>query len=133
MNTLNTAVLKPVPVPRDLAKWTRKSPFSRTLNDQVEEIHRALMDQEHEDYITFLDAVHDSQAVEGSLAIDNSKAAEIIRNYALDAEHPNSYLAKQKLATIVKSLGVVLRRYNQSRVERRNTVSGQTVATDHGE
>jgi hypothetical protein len=72
-----------------------------------------------------LTAVYDEQAVEGSLAADNIEAARMIREKAKTIEDHS--LAHEKLATISKSLGVVLRRYHLSRKERRQIVDGQVV------
>jgi hypothetical protein len=111
----------------------RKSEAKRTLNDQVEEIHLALYDK-HDKYTEYLYAVYDEQAVEGSLAADNFKAAEIIRDEA--RKRDNVEVARQKLATLVKCLNVVQRRYTGcSRKERRNMIGGQVLSepTNHNE
>ena len=42
---------------------------------------------------------------------------------------PGNPLQKEKLATIVKALRVVLRRYQMSRKERRQTMDKQSLAT----
>jgi hypothetical protein len=46
------------------------------------------------------------------------------------ATKENSPVAREKLATLVKSLGIVLRRYGLSRKERRQTVAGEIVQND---
>jgi hypothetical protein len=115
---------KPIPLPSKIDDWARKVKSSRTLNDHVEDIHRALWDT-NPDYCRLLEAVWDSDAVEGSLAIDNSLAAMMLRDAA--KEVPGNMAAGKKLDTLVKSLNVVLRRYENSRRERRDTVSGQRV------
>jgi hypothetical protein len=104
----------------------RRNQTLRTLNDQVEEIHLSLY--ENEEYMAFLYAVYDEQAVEGSLSTDNTEAARIIRNRS--RETGNVEVGRQKLATIAKSLGVVLRRYGQDRKTRRNTVHGEVVPNE---
>lgn len=123
--------IKPLPpqLPDNIDGWTRKLKAERTLNDQVEDVHRILVDDES--YLKLLYAVYDEQAVEGSLSADNIMAAEMIRDKAkkMGAEE----LAGEKLATISKALGVVLRRYGSSRKERRHTVGGQTVPGDNGD
>jgi len=103
----------------------RKLKSKRTLNDLVEDIHLSLV--EDGKYIGFLDAVYDEQAVEGSLAADNLEAAHMIREKAIKI---GSDIAKAKKATIAKSLNIVLRRYEWSRKERRNTVDGEVVRTE---
>ncbi len=120
----------PPPLPERIADWERVVETERTLNDLVEDVHRLLVD-ENEVYRKYLYAVYDEQAVEGSLAIDNGKAAEIIRLKAQSVG--NTEVASQKLATIVKALNVVLRRYNKSRKQRRNMIHGEIVSNDDSE
>ena len=98
----------------------------RTLNDIVEEI--ALNLYRTEKFRRFNDAVYDEQAVEGSLAADNVMAATMIREEAKRLQRPEA--AEQKLATLSKALGVVLRRYKASRKQRRNMVGGKVVPED---
>ncbi len=112
----------PATVSEMLARKTMKP--IRTLNDYVDDIHVALWESNSE-YVKLLDAVYDEDAVEGSLAIDNAKAAELIRDYA--KHNGIAYVAGKKLATIVKSLNVVLRRYHITRKERAVMVDGETV------
>ena len=123
---------RPDPLPARLEDWKRNIKIDRTLNDYVEDAHCALLtsDEDGERYRALLDAVYDEDAVEGSLSVDNALAAQMIRNHATD-QNPKHLLASKKIATISKSLGVVLRRYNYSRAERRNTVGG-TVVPGHG-
>ena len=99
-------------------------PLKRLLNDMVEELHTKCY--ETEKYRIYLDGVWDEQCVEGSLAADNFKAAEMIRERAIKDGSP---VKNEKLATIVKSLGIVLKKYGLSRKERRQTVDGEIVPT----
>lgn len=119
------ANLKPLPdqLPSKLEDWHRKLKAERTLNDQVEDIHRMLC--EEKDYLAYLYAIYDEQAVEGSLSADNIMAATMIRDRSKKID--GSEVASEKLATIAKALGVVLRRYGASRKERRQTVGGEIV------
>jgi hypothetical protein len=100
----------------------RKLKSKRTLNDLVEDVHLTLV--EDPSYVAFLNAVFDEQAIEGSLAADNLEAAHMIRERA---KKIGSDLAREKKATIAKSLGIVMRRYEWSRKERRNMVAGEIV------
>jgi hypothetical protein len=118
----------PPPLPSNIGDWQRAAKSDRTLNDQVEDIHRVLV--EDADYRSYLRAVWDEQAVEGSLAADNIMAATLIRNKAKMVE--GSDVGKEKLATIAKALGIVLRRYRASRKERRHMVHGEVVDGDNG-
>src|SRR4051794_9995952 len=118
--------LKPLPpalpATREDFLQHRKITRDRTLNDMVEEMHLLIIDDEN--YQRLLWAVYDEQAVEGSLSTDNVKAAELIRD---KARAMGSLVQHEKLYTIVKCLGHVLRRYGLSRPERRNMVAGKRV------
>ena len=125
---------KPLPpaLPATIDGWIRQIKTDRTINDEVESIHLQLLDdEEHGDrYDQLLYAVYDEQAQEGSLSCDNCLAAMLIRDTAraTSESHP---LTREKLATISKSLGVVLRRYNQDRRYRRDRVDGELVAPNN--
>lgn len=111
-------ILKAVPLPATVDDMLarRTNATNRTLNDFVDDIHKVLWSRNNSEYRALLDAVYDEDAVEGSLSIDNAKAAELIRDHAKKAEI--DYIANKKLATIVKALTVVLRRYKMTRKER---------------
>ena len=110
--------LRTVPLPATVEDMIarRNTTPNRTLNDYVDDIHKALWSRYSAEYRALLDAVYDEDAVEGSLSIDNAKAAEMIRDYANRSDIP--YISSKKLATIVKALNVVLRRYKMTRKER---------------
>ena len=93
----------------------RKTKSKMTLNDQIESIHMSLWEEPA--YKRYLDAVYSEQAVEGDLFVDDIEAARMIRAYA--KEKGVTYVREQKLATIRKSLLVVLRRFGTTRRERR--------------
>lgn len=124
----NTTIrLAPEPLPATQEEMlARKSMKAMTLNDYVDQIHVVLFPQNAE-YTKLLDAVYDEDAVEGALSIDNMLAAEMIREYA-SKDNRVPYVAGKKLATIVKSLGVVLRRYHMSRKERSVSIGGERVS-----
>jgi hypothetical protein len=124
----------------------RKYSMNYTLNDRIEAIHLMLMPDEdaaapdpddekavqmadyQEQYYLYLDAVYDEQSIEGKIAADNQEAARIIRLVAKDPMLGNdAYVGSQKLITIVRSMGVVLRRYNMSRTDRAHSVDGEIV------
>jgi len=131
--SIASRALKPRPqdLPAVLDDWQRFLKTQRTINDLVEDAHRALMESDKSvKYCSFLNAVYDEDAVEGSLAADNIESARMIREWANDSE--SNELAQKKLATIAKALGVVLRRYHFSRKERRLTVGGEIVSANDG-
>jgi hypothetical protein len=121
------------PVPAKWEDWARKVPFTRTLNDMVEELHIFLFNSESDpkyaelstEYRGYLDAVYDEQAVEGDTRADDHEAARIIRKVASERGSP---VARQKLSSIRKALNTVLSRYGQSRRQRRSSVGGVVVA-----
>jgi hypothetical protein len=119
---MNTVLKDAPPLPAKISDWVRKIKTDRTLNDLVEEIHRDLVPNDK--YLALLRAVHDEQAVEGSLSADNLMAAHMIREAA---EKRGSSVANEKLSTINKALGVVLRRYGADRKTRRQMVDGEIV------
>jgi len=132
MTTTSTARVphpRPPELPANIDHWERQIQAERTLNDLVEDIHRALV--ENDQYRRFLYATYDEQAEEGSLAADNIEAARMIREKA--RSNGNAEVSRQKLATLVKALGVVLRRYGNSRKDRRNRLGGETIPGDNGD
>jgi hypothetical protein len=139
---------RPTPLPTNLDEWKRNIKSERTLNDRVEDIHRAILadtktmvwvdmpDGKRTEqprcviYAALLDAVYDEDAVEGSLATDNVEAARVIRDYARETINDvqrESYVAVKKLHTLVKALNVAIARYGFSRKERARMVGGEIV------
>lgn len=92
----------------------------RTLNDRVEDFYLLLVEND-EEFMRYLNAVWDEQAVEGSIAVDEVMAAQIIRRKAVEM---GSDLGRENLTTLIRSLNVVLRRYGLGRMERRHTLGG---------
>jgi hypothetical protein len=124
---MNREIVRPVatPLPKTREEFLalRKSEPVRTLNDYVDEITEKLYD--NDEFRRFSEAVYDEDAVEGSLSIDNAKLAEMIRQYAVENNIPA--VSSKKLATIVKALNVVMRRYGLSRMQRKNLLHGEVV------
>jgi len=121
---------KPAPpaLPSTPDDWVRQIKHERSLNDLVEDIHNQLRGDE--EYKALLYAVYDEQAVHGSISADNTMAAKAIHDYAI--KHNIDEIARLKYATIGKCLNVVLRRYGQSRKQRRLMVHGEVVPSDDG-
>jgi len=107
-----------VPLPATVEDLMRQriAQRKRSIIDIVEEIHLQLWDKE-EDYIRLLNSVWNEQAVEGSVRIDRVCAAEMVRDYA--QKRGDNPAGKANLATIVKALGVILKRYRISPKQRR--------------
>jgi hypothetical protein len=121
------------PLPTDIADWVRKTDFNRTNNDRVEDLHLKLVNDPKRSakYIETLKAVTDTEALEGSLAIDNADAARMLRDAATEAG--DHVIARLKLKAIVIHLNVVLKRYGQSRAERRQLIGGEYIASENGQ
>lgn len=118
--------LPSIPLPRTTEEMIARRVFTRrrTLNDFVEDIHLELWEVSKE-YMDYLDAVYDAEAVEGSRAADDLKAAECIRSYA--RKNDIGEVAGKKLATLVKALNVVLAKYGATRRQRAKTLRGEIV------
>ena len=70
-----------------------------------------------------------SKPLSGNLTHDDAFAAEMIRESADE----NSPLKKEKTSSIAKSLRVVLKRFHQSRDERRQSLGGEIVSDENGQ
>ena len=109
----------------------RKISSAKTINDTVEELHLSLYNDKDlgQIYRDFLNAVYDEEAIEGSQDADDLEAARMIRTLAKERNMP--MISNKKLTTIVKALNVGLRRYTESRAQRRNMLHGEIVETDN--
>lgn len=96
----------------------RKTLRTRSLNDDVEEIHLALWDDLQ--YRQFFLPIWKEETIEGTFIADELMAAIQVREYANNHQKPIA--ATAKLAAIIRSLHVVCRRYGISRKERQNIV-----------
>lgn len=101
----------------------RKSMRTRSLNDEVDDIFLRLWEEPTFRRLFF--ALHPADTIEGSFDTDDQLAAEMIREYA--KEHHFPVASNSKLAAIIYSLHIVLRRYEQSRNQRRTMVKGERV------
>jgi hypothetical protein len=111
-----TPLKRPVPLPatRDDLVSQYRLKRKRNINDFVEDILLRLWPDQS--FMKYLDAIYDSQAVEGSLEADDFEAARIIRQYAKDNNSP--MVADENLTTIVRAMKVAQRRYNIGRPQR---------------
>lgn len=124
---VDVSQLKKVPLPATVEDMLARKPITQqNLNDHIDTIHVRLWSTDQR-YQQLLDAVYDEEALEGSLAADNVMAAMAIRNYALK-DNTDMYVGKKKLATIVKSMNVVLRRYRMDRKSRAISIGGEAVS-----
>jgi hypothetical protein len=96
---------------------SRKNLSHRTINDEVEALFLPLYEADA-DFREQLEAVYDSEAVEGSLRADDYDAATLLRQSA----PAGSRVAQSNKETLRRAISVVLRRYNISRNERRGTI-----------
>lgn len=124
----NNLIKRPLPTSVVEMEGQRVVQDRVNLNDMVEAMHKRLYSNPV--YFALIDGVWDSESVEGSLAADNYKAADMIREEA--KSQGIAMLAGKNWATISKSLGVVLRRFQIDRKTRRQTVDGERVPDGNG-
>jgi hypothetical protein len=129
MSTSKNAVVTPLPKDRATMVAQRLVAADRTLNDYVDDLHVELF-EEGTEYYSCLEAVFNSQAVNGSIGADDFRAAQIIKALAEEKGPAATQVSKQNIETIKRSLHVVWRRYNISRKQRRTTVHGQATPDD---
>lgn len=126
---MNAPMREPIPfhrapqLPVSTHQLERKSLRTRTLNDFVEDIFLVLYDSS-EQFRSYLEAVGNEDAVEGLTIADDFMAAQMIREEAASKGSP---VASKNLAAIRRALGVVTRRWQISRLERRRLIGGQIV------
>ena len=121
MNQTYRAPVRELPSTQAELLAMRKAMREPTLNDHIDDLHVILWNDPS--YRRALDSVYDEDALEGSLSADNFVAATKLRDYAV--AHNNAHVEHRKLATIVKSLAVVLRRYGITRKERSLTLGDE--------
>jgi hypothetical protein len=123
--SMRNSFVQHVPVLRDAAGWVRKFGCHKKLKDEVENVHGSLSwSDKAEEYFRLLDATHDSQAVEGSIAADDFAAARMLRAHARSI---GNKVAEQNLTTIKRALSIVLSRYNLGGNSRRSNTSFRPV------
>lgn len=113
-----TNVLKmapPLPSTRNALLAGYKLKRKRSINDLVEDVIVELWDADAE-FMKFVGAIYDSQAIEGSLSDDDVMAAQIIRTYA--KKNGNHEIAKQNIHTIKLAMRVGLKRFGIDRSTR---------------
>lgn len=88
------------------------------LNDMVETYVRKMIVDDN--FRKYLNELTREDALEGDLFLDDSVAAGMIRDAAI--EDSNSMVSEQKLKPLIRSLKVVMRRFNISREQRRDNM-----------
>jgi len=119
------------PVPRNDEDWRLKIKSRLTINDHIQIAHREL--REDDEYLRLVDAIYDSEAIEGSLTDDDVMAALKIRKWAeeyADSSPSAKEILKANTATIRRAHLIVLNRYGMGRKQRRKMVGGQPVDGD---
>lgn len=104
----------------------RRTMRTRTINDDVEEIHLRLW--EELDYRRYFVPIWREETIEGSFIDDDACVAQMVRKYA--REHNVPIAKNANLASIRHSLQVVSRRYGLSRKERQRIVGGERVESN---
>lgn len=116
MATSSTPLRRPVPLPatrEDLVAQYRLK-HKRTINDLVQDIVLKLWPDQN--FMKYLDATYDSEAVTGSRMIDDVLAAQIIQQTADKAG--DSEVSEKKLDTIVRAMKVAQKRFGIGRQQR---------------
>ena len=107
-------IVRPLPATRQDLEAARVLKVRPTILDLVEPIVKDLW--EDEAFKRLIDAIDDADAVEGSMEVDDTMAAILIREYA--KEHKHKDVAAKNLTTLRHALRLVLRRYTASRKQR---------------
>jgi hypothetical protein len=121
----NMAIVKALPVTRRDLEASRVLKARPTILDQVEPIVVALW--EDDNFKKLVDAIVDSDAVEGSLEIDDTMAAMTIRQYARD--HHIVAVENHNLHTLRHAFRLVCKRYGVGRKQRAGEPNGDAPAT----
>jgi len=116
------AAVRPLP-PADVKSLDDVRVVIPNLNDSVNFLFRKLWATP--DFYRYLVGVYDEQCVEGSRATDNVFAAVKIREAAI--AEGDMFVGGQHIHSIVKSLNVVLRRYNLHPKQRMNVLNNEQV------
>jgi hypothetical protein len=88
----------------------RRAKSAPALHDEVERIFLVLYQEPAFRRLQVAEDGFPEDAVEGSVSIDRMESARLIRNWARENEMP--FVAEQKLVAIVRSVGVVRRRFD---------------------
>src|SRR5262245_55423262 len=119
MTDANATMLRPMPPPLPATRADLLAGYKlkrrRNINDLVEEIIVKLWDND-ENFMKYVQAIYDSDAVEGSLEEDDVMAALIIRDVA--KKEKQTEVMNKNLHTIKLAMKVGLRRFGVSRPER---------------
>jgi len=116
--SMSEALLKvapPLPETRTDLLAQYKLRRRRSINDLVEEVIVKLWDND-EKFMKYVEAIYDSQAIEGSMDDDDVMAALIIRDTAKRDKHVE--VADQNVHTIKLAMRVALRRFDLGRGQR---------------
>ena len=105
---------QPLPTTREGFQASRILKRRMILADYVEPIVAELW--ENEQFHNYVDPTNDDEAVEGSIEIDYVKAAEMIRDFAI--EHNIKDVKKHNLKALVLALRRVLWRHHASVAQR---------------
>ena len=127
---MSAMIVRPPDLPATAAAFAacRKSKAGRTFNDRIEDQLLDLINGGNVEFLALLNAVHNEDAVEGSISADNFMAAKMIRDHA--SEDGDSIVAEADLTRIARAEGVALRRYGLDRTTRRKSVGSISTPTE---
>ena len=116
-NTPETTAIAKTSLPSSVSKFLemRRNQSRRGLHDEIERLYLVCYDNEY--FRQLRDAVYREQCVEGNFIDDDVASAQMIRDLA--KRENLTIVTREKLAVIRHSVGVVERRYEASREQRR--------------
>jgi len=112
-----TQTLATTSLPGTVSKFLemRRNQSKTNVHDEVERMYLVLFDDP--EFRGLRDAVYREQCVEGNFIDDDVASAQMIRDMA--KRENNATITREKLAVIRHSIGVVERRYEATREQRR--------------
>lgn len=115
-----TKALAEATLPTSVAKFMewRKKQSKANLHDEVERSYLQLY--EDETFRKLREAVYREQCVEGNFVDDDVASAQMLRDFA--KREGNAVIMREKLSVIRRSIGIVERRYQATREQRRKQI-----------
>ena len=127
---MSKMIVRPPDLPATAEEFLahRKSKAGRTLNDAVEANILDVVNGGNAEFHKLINGTHNEHAVEGSINADNFMAAKMLRDHA--SEKGDSLVANTDLTSVVRAMGVALRRYGLDRTTRRKSVDSISPPTE---
>ena len=124
-------IVRPANLPATASEWVRKAKIGLDINDEAEQAGLSLINGGNPEFLRFLNAVHNEDAVEGSIHADDYVAAQMLRNHGRSLGLP--LLSNASLEKAKKAQRAWLARYGLDSATRRksagSTTPGSTTPT----